>query len=726
MSRYDSDDDYDFGGGGDTFSSGTTQASSRPSGGTTSVHTPVLTRPGYDSPIDDQQHEDGTVDTGEASFLGSAQDDVSIPATRAHPLGFVVKDCGGAHIDSVWKERIPHSDFSCQTKAINAMDQATSTFMRSSKLTQTENDEAQQLELESACTGLEGWVPKSQDLYDFVLSKGALMDEQLKKVGSSRAFDDFNVLGLSDGEVVCHEVLSADIMKNVPVQRFDRDDRKQDDAVDQSVTSISWNSTGSIIVAGYGQQSHDGWCCGAKAGCAVWNIFSRDFTPEKPKHFLETSSCVMSVACHPELPAVVAAGTFNGEVYVWDTSIEDERPMQVAATRIDDYFHREAVVSVKWVYDEREAAHYLLVTESGEGKVLFWSLKNNLQAPLRGYLLQTKRKTARGRSEKAVVGGTTMSFQSGGTVTVGTDKDGNPIEQKVKYSTSFVVGSEGGQVFRCFLRQSRGARGELGPKWTPEAEDLLSKVSSEFRRDIQRHVESYVQDLGGSQTVSLESVYASRPPPTQLFPSPIDMTYEGHTGPVHDLVCSPFHRNIFLSCGADGTAGVYSVLQKQPLATFEPSSSYLMSASWSSVRPMVFALSSEDGGVYVYDISRSLSSPIFALPSSAKKGAVVQSLSVSNKNMRNEEAPCTTTIAFNPRVGSLVASGDASGSVRIWKLSPAFSTSLVNEDLQLEKFFEDFEDEEEKQANLAKKKQRAHQKSAVAASGKAGQDSQKK
>ena len=50
----------------------------------------------------------------------------------------------------------------------------------------------------------------------------------------------------------------------------------------------------------------------------------------------------MSVACHPELPAVVAAGTFNGEVYVWDTSIDDERPMQIAATRIDDYFHREA------------------------------------------------------------------------------------------------------------------------------------------------------------------------------------------------------------------------------------------------------------------------------------------------------------------------------------------------------------------------------------------------
>ena len=141
---------------------------------------------------------------------------------------------------------------------------------------------------------------------------------------------------------------------------------------------------------------------------------------------------------------------------------------------------------------------------------------------------------------------------------------------------------------------------------------------------------------------------------------------------------------------------------------------------------MVFALSSEDGGVYVYDISRNLSSPIFALFSSAKKGDVVQSLSVSKKNVRSEGAPCTTTVAFNPRVGSLVASGDASGCVRIWKLSPAFSTSVVNEDLQLEKFFEDFEDEEEKQANVAKQKQRARQKSTAAASGKAGHAAGKK
>ena len=113
---------------------------------------------------------------------------------------------------------------------------------------------------------------------------------------------------------------------------------------------------------------HSGWGSGAKAGCAVWNIFARDFKASEPRLFLPTETCVMSVACHPELPAVIAAGTFNGEIVVWDTSIEDERPMMIASTRIDDYFHRESVVSLKWIYDDSEQDNYLLVSESGKAK----------------------------------------------------------------------------------------------------------------------------------------------------------------------------------------------------------------------------------------------------------------------------------------------------------------------------------------------------------------------
>ncbi len=59
-------------------------------------------------------------------------------------------------------------------------------------------------------------------------------------------------------------------------------------------------------------------------------------------------SCLMCVSCHPEMPSVVAGGSFNGEVLVWDTNRDE--PL-VASSRIDDYFHREAITQVSWFFD---------------------------------------------------------------------------------------------------------------------------------------------------------------------------------------------------------------------------------------------------------------------------------------------------------------------------------------------------------------------------------------
>ena len=61
----------------------------------------------------------------------------------------------------------------------------------------------------------------------------------------------------------------------------------------------------------------------------------------------------------------------------------DDDPL-VACTTIDDYFHREPIISVNWLYSMDEG-DYQLVSISGEGKVLFWSLSNNLSHPVRGY-----------------------------------------------------------------------------------------------------------------------------------------------------------------------------------------------------------------------------------------------------------------------------------------------------------------------------------------------------
>jgi hypothetical protein len=62
----------------------------------------------------------------------------------------------------------------------------------------------------------------------------------------------------------------------------------------------------------------------------------------------------MCVAFHPKNPSLVAAGSFNGEVFVWDTEPEEYR---FYASGIGDYFHREPVTKVAWVYDV-QAAEY--------------------------------------------------------------------------------------------------------------------------------------------------------------------------------------------------------------------------------------------------------------------------------------------------------------------------------------------------------------------------------
>ena len=120
--------------------------------------------------------------------------------------------------------------------------------------------------------------------------------------------------------------------------------------IDLQATSMSWNSTGSVLAVAYGRLDESGWCNITRAGCCLYHVFQRDFDAAKPQTFLETSSYLMSVCCHPEIPNLIVGGTFNGEVVVWDTSLEGEDRL-IGTSAIDDYYHREPVVDVSWVYD---------------------------------------------------------------------------------------------------------------------------------------------------------------------------------------------------------------------------------------------------------------------------------------------------------------------------------------------------------------------------------------
>ena len=43
--------------------------------------------------------------------------------------------------------------------------------------------------------------------------------------------------------------------------------------------------------------------------------------------------------------------------------------------------------------------------------------------------------------------------------------------------------------------------------------------------------------------------------------SPVTFAFSPHCGPVFSVDCSPYHRNLFLSCGTDASVRLYSMLQ---------------------------------------------------------------------------------------------------------------------------------------------------------------------
>ena len=139
------------------------------------------------------------------------------------------------------------------------------------------------------------------------------------------------------------------------------------------------------------------------------------------------------------------------------------------------------------------------------------------------------------------------------------------------------------------------------------------------------------------------------------YGSPTTFELEKHSGPVFAVAFSPFHRHLLLTASSDGSARLYNVLQQRPVLTLEPSTSSLFAACWSPSRPTVFAVGGADGNLYVYDVGKSRGLPEATLQVTTNKSPLY-------------------SIMFNPQSPQLVATADAQGYVKVWRLSHALNT----------------------------------------------------
>eukprot|EP00913_Durusdinium_trenchii_P000276 g250.t1 len=109
--------------------------------------------------------------------------------------------------------------------------------------------------------------------------------------------------------------------------------------VDLQVTSVAWNSTGASLACAFGKLDTLGWC-EVTAPVCVWNIFRPHLVAGEPDTVLQVQDFVMCIAFHPTKPSILAGGTYNGELQIWNTGSGELDPL-VASSSIDDYLHRE-------------------------------------------------------------------------------------------------------------------------------------------------------------------------------------------------------------------------------------------------------------------------------------------------------------------------------------------------------------------------------------------------
>mmetsp|Transcript_31864 Transcript_31864/g.98421 ORF Transcript_31864/g.98421 Transcript_31864/m.98421 type:complete len:277 (+) Transcript_31864:138-968(+) len=144
--------------------------------------------------------------------------------------------------------------------------------------------------------------------------------------------------------------------------------------------ALSWNATGGMICAAFGKSCISGWCDDPGIICC-WHLFRDGFSPNVPSCSFDYSCCFTSLACHPSNPSLLAAGTFNGEVLLYDLA----SPLDAlrAVSDVNIYFHREPITALKWALNMKMSnsnKDLHLVSVSGEGRVLWWSPKTFLKS----------------------------------------------------------------------------------------------------------------------------------------------------------------------------------------------------------------------------------------------------------------------------------------------------------------------------------------------------------
>ncbi len=313
-------------------------------------------------------------------------------------------------------------------------------------------------------------------------------------------------------------------------------------------TDISWNCTGTIIAASYGRFDQKGWCleCGYIAAWTIQELEDELETVLELNNRLiavleSEESYVMCLDFHPKISNVVACGTYDGTVKVYKVAKDSVSP--VAQSNIKQYTHRDPICGIKWLKNRFDDST-MICSQSPDGKILLWSLRNKLAQPVAVYNMNYPQKDV-------PLGGTCFSFVN--------IHAGSSVYTRVIPSTDdyFVVGTEVGGVFKSVLST---------------AKIINTNKKSTFEEE------------------------------TKPKHSDVEFTYESSIGSVNGIHCSPFKSNAFATASTDGLVRLFNLYGATDVLCLEPYGGALQDVQWSPFRPLVLATVGTNGHLYLFDL----------------------------------------------------------------------------------------------------------------------------
>eukprot|EP00944_MAST-04C_sp_MAST-4C-sp1_P000344 g344.t1 len=207
----------------------------------------------------------------------------------------------------------------------------------------------------------------------------------------------------------------------LPLWRFstERTKRKQ-------VTSVAWNPKyQDLFAVGYGSYDF------MRQGSGMICCFSLKNTSH-PEYTFSTESGVMCLDFHPQHPALLAVGCYDGTVMVFDVRNKVNKPIYISSIKTGK--HTDPVWQVMW-QEEDIAKELNFFSISSDGRVANWIMSKNTEFKMEAVMQLKLVSSQKDEPEEE----TALTGLAGGCCI-----DFNKVSEHL-----FIVGTEEGKIHKC-------------------------------------------------------------------------------------------------------------------------------------------------------------------------------------------------------------------------------------------------------------------------------------